>query len=169
MSKKKEAKKAKMYLATIIPESGSPFEAEVQADDDGTITHGEMTWHISSNSVWTSGKQRRIILPEGSAESFHGGMLSGKYYMKASLFFYYIKMKLLEQLFNLQNRKPWYKTGSTWLIAGAIGLLCLVIVWLVITLDGGLKHIVETIAASLQDSAQNSGEGTGHNPISPEG
>ncbi len=167
MGKDKQAKKAKQYLATVIPESGPPYEKEVVEDDDGTITHDGKSWHVSSNSVWVSGKQRRIILPEGAAESMHGGLLNGHSYMSAKLFFYYIKMKLLEQLFNLQNRKPWYKNGGTWIIACAIGILCLIGAWLVIEVNGSLDGIRDALNAWLH-SQDTSSTPTGHEQIAPE-
>lgn len=167
MSKNKKAEKAKQYLATIIPVSGSPFEVEVKEDSDGTITYNEKTWKVASNSVYSSKKQRRIILPEECAESMHGGLLEGKFYMTAALFFYYIKMKLLEQLFNLQNRKPWYKSGSTWAIVIAIGCVALAIAWLVIDTNGSLERIADTIGGLGPETGQ-AGDGQ-HNDIAPEG
>lgn len=165
----KKAEKAKQYLATIIPESGSPFEVEVKEDTDGTITHDGKSWHVSNASVWTSGKQRRIILPEGAAESMHGGLLSGKNYMTAKLFFYYIKMKLLEQLFNLQNRKPWYKSGQTWIIAIAIGLLALIGVWLIIELDTSLDGIRDAMNQWFQAQDAPGSNPEDHKDIAPNG
>lgn len=167
MSKDKKAEKAKRYLATIIPISGPPFEIEVKEDSDGTITHDNKSWHVAAESVWTSGKQRRIILPEGAAESMHGGLLNGKFYMTAKLFFYYIKMKLLEQLFNLQNRKPWYKSGSTWIIAIAIGIVALVGAWLVIEMNGSLDGIRDAIYNNFGPGTTDSGSTNGHNNIAP--
>lgn len=166
MSKTEKAEKAKQYLAILVPESGAPYEVEVKEDTDGTITHEGKTWHVSKESVWTSGKQRRIILPEGSAETLHGGVLSGNSYMAPKLFFYYIKMKLLEQLFNLQNRKPWYKSGQTWIIAIAIGCVALVGAWLVIEINGSLDGIRDAIYNMMNDSGSNV-DGTGHNDIAP--
>lgn len=169
MSKKKDEKKGTTYIGVIVPNAGSPYEVEVVADSNGTITHKERTWHVSPNSVWNSGKVKRIILPEAVAESFHGGLLAGKFYMTCAMFFYYVKMNLLEQLFNLQNRTPWFKKGSTWIMAGAIISIALVLVWLVISANGSLSHIVDALNR-LPQAPDGSATGTGgHNNIAPGG
>ena len=165
----KKEEKAQTCLAIFVPTSGAPYDVEVKVEPKGTVTWNEKTWHVSPGSIWTSGKTRRVILPEGAAESFHGGLLHGKFYMTCSLFFYYMKMTILEELFRLQNRKPWFKQGSTWVIAGAIGLLALVLVWLVVDVNGGLNRIAQAIQRTLEESASNGAGSGGHNDIAPNG
>lgn len=166
MSNKSE-KKGTSYVGVIVPTSASPYEVEVVADENGTITHKGKTWHISPNSVWSNGKVKRVILPEGVAESFHGGLLAGKFYMTCSLFFYYVKMNLLEQLFRLQNRTPWFKKGSTWVIAGCLIAIALCLVWLIIAANGNLQKIADAIASLANPQDPSAGPANGHNNIAP--
>jgi hypothetical protein len=170
----KKDKKARRAIGTIMPVASAPYEVEVEISESGTVEHEGMAWVVVPNSIWTDEKKRRrVILPEALAESLNGqntqainekeseerkkiverkfgvtitgSMMTGRTYFNARMFFLYVKMNLLEQLFKLQNRKPWFKESSTWIQAIAIGVVALILVWMTITNGHGFDNLQNAI------------------------
>lgn len=124
--KKKGVGKGKKYLATVYPVGGAPFTIDVETDEKGCVEHEGKMWFIVPGSSWQEGSKNRVVLPEAYAESLTSMSLAGKFFFNAHMFFMFMKINLLEHLHKLQDTKPWYGNASTWVIAGAIGLLILV-------------------------------------------
>lgn len=164
MGRRKEEKKATEFLATYFPLAGSPVDILVKADENGVIEWEGKSWVCAPNSAWISGGKRRIILPEGLAQSVNGGYFANRAYMTCRLFFLFMKINVLEAMFQLQNRKPWYKTGQTWIIAGALALIAMILVWMVVSNGKELSAIGEALRQLLTDNQTGNG---GHNDIAP--
>lgn len=177
--------------------AGAPYEIEVQIDENDTVEHEGMCWVIAPNSVWSDGKFRRVILPEALAESLNGtnaqplneaqatenktqiqkkygislvgSMTVGKTYLNSRTFFLFMKMALLEQLFRLQSKKPWFKESSTWIIAGALAVVALILIWMTVGIGNGFDHIQQGLQGIHVAAPTPTGtaQAAGHQPIAP--
>ncbi len=137
--------KARGIRATFFPLSGEPSEFDSVITDNGMIEFEGMEWNVVSGSVWSDGKRRRTICPEGLPTTVSATQLSAPCPMTARTFFFFMKNNMLEQLFRLQNQKPWFKQGSTWIIAGALLLVSLILVWNVVSMGNGLESVSDTL------------------------
>lgn len=192
----RKAKKARNAIGILMPMAGAPYEIEVQIDENDTVEYEGMCWAIAPNSVWNDGKYRRVILPEALAESLNGAnsqalnqtqadenkklierkygislvgsMVVGKTYLNARTFFLFMKMALLEQLFRLQSKKPWFKESSTWIIAGCLAIVALILVWMTVGIGNGFDHIQNALNHVQVPSTTPNPVAGGHNNIAPQ-
>lgn len=158
-------KKGKKYRGVIYPRSGSPFEVDVESDEKGMVHHDGKTWEIVPGSVFTSNSVKRVILPEALPHSLNSAVLEGKTPMTARQFFLFMKMNLLEQLFKLQSKTPWFKQSSTWIIAGSIMGLILAVWWVGSSIGGGLDELRNTLEGLDLSNGSSQGNATSHQQL----
>lgn len=170
-SNRKAKKEANRYHLTIYPRSGDPYKVEVEVQEDKTLEYEGQSWIIAPGSVWMDNGRRCTGAAEGAAETISSNFLEGKTYLRARMFFLICKMKLLEQIFRLQDAKPWFKQSGVWIITGAIALLALILVWVASAISGGLEDVTDALMDGLRNIGTEGSprEEAGHSDIAPEG
>ena len=161
-------RKPRVAIATIYPISGDPYEREVKLNENDRIVHEGKEWVVVPGSVWRDAKgKRRVGLPENMPVTLsHQGLLN-KTPLTARNYFLHMHANVLEQMFRLQNTKPWFKETSTWIIAGCLLAVGLVLCWMVIETSSGFDSLGDVLA-NLQLPAPPSPQPTsGVQPIAP--
>lgn len=109
------------------------------------------------------------LAPWRYGTSVSGSMLRGKISFGAAMFFLYIKMNIVEQLFRLQSRRPWYKDSGSWMTMIAVACVALVLIWFTVSNSNSIDHLAGVVEGLHLENTQPPGATAGHQPIAPGG
>lgn len=165
-----KATKVRKLRATVFPQGGgSPYEQDVEPDDQGIFTLGEsgkMSYTVTRGSVCTGlDGMMRIIVHEGNPQTINGSMLSGDPIMHPSVFHAAVNNNLLLQQAEAERNRGFWKQAGTYglVIVGIVGLLMML--WQVKTIGGGLEGLQDAMQAWGAANAPQDPEAVGHTPI----